>query len=65
MERRITTGNRTPNWVMEALLPHMFDAQMWTFDYLEYVRKRVEAIERGEDPECIEAPAPDATATDA
>ena len=59
VERRLVTGDRSPNAVMAALLPHMFSAQAWTYEYLEYLRKRVEAVQRGEDPEAIEPPPPD------
>lgn len=55
-ERRLSTGDHSPNRVMDSLMPHMFNAQIWTFDYLEYLRKRVEAIEAGQDPERVEPP---------
>lgn len=56
LERRLSTGDRSPNSIMDALSPHMFNAQVWTFEYLEYLRKRTEAVLRCEDPDAVEAP---------
>ena len=56
MERKLSAGDRALNRVMESLLPHMFMAKIWTFEDLEYLRKRVEACAEGRDPDTVEAP---------
>ncbi|MGJ5819083.1 DUF3800 domain-containing protein [Paludibaculum fermentans] len=53
-ERQLQTGQWEVSRVMEPLLPHMFIARTWTFDYLEYLRERVEAEAEGLDPEAVE-----------
>jgi hypothetical protein len=56
LERRLRTGDKCPNLIMQALMPHMFLAQFWPFDYLECLRKRVEAYIEGDDPDGVTLP---------
>lgn len=55
-ERCLATGERNPGPVLEALKEHMFGAKLWTFDFLEYLRERVQAVNKGIDPETIPTP---------
>ena len=52
-ERCITTLERNPGPVLEALREHMFGAKVWSFEFLDYLRRRVEAVVAGVDPESI------------
>lgn len=53
VERSIATGQQLRGSVLEALEEHMFGAKLWSFDYLEHLRKRVEAVSAGTDPDSV------------
>ena len=55
-QRFIKTGIRDAEPTLAALLEHGFGAKMWGFEYLDYLRKRVEAIHNNLDPESVPAP---------
>src|ERR1017187_6934357 len=55
-ERCIATGHHEPGQVLEALHEHMFGAKLWSFEFIDYLRRRVEAVYRGVDPESVSSP---------
>jgi hypothetical protein len=55
-ERYVASGELDPGPVLEALQDHFFGAKLWSFDFLEYVRKRVEAVNSGVDPDTVAMP---------
>ena len=52
----LSTGSKDLGPVLGALEEHMFGAKMWTFDALDYLRKRVEAVNAGNDPDMVPIP---------
>ncbi len=50
-ETLIKSGELKPGRVLEALQEHQFHAKMWDFEHLDYLRRRVEAVNNGIDPE--------------
>jgi hypothetical protein len=55
-EQYVVTGKRDPGPVLVALQDHFFGAKLWSFDSLEYLRKRVEAVNSGVDPDTVPRP---------
>ena len=55
-ERYIDSRQRNLGRVLEALQEHSFGAKLWSLDYLEYLRQRVEAVNRGINPETVPIP---------
>jgi hypothetical protein len=55
-ERSIRTGERNAGPVLSALQHHMFGAKIWSYAFLEYLRRRVEAVNSGIDPDSIPGP---------
>jgi hypothetical protein len=55
-ERYIQTNERDDGPVLSALKNHAFGAKIWSYDFLDYLRKRVEAVNNGSDPELIPEP---------
>jgi hypothetical protein len=53
VERCITRRESNPGPVLAALLEHMFGAKVWSFEFLDYLRRRVEAVISGVDPESV------------
>ena len=54
VQRFLETGDRTPGPVLEALKEHTFGARIWTYEMLDYLRRRVEAVNSGIDPETVD-----------
>ena len=52
-ETLIKSGELKPGRVLEALQEHRFHAKMSSFEYLDYLRRRVEAVNNGIDPETV------------
>ena len=55
-ERCIATEHHEPGPVLGALREHMFGAKLWSFGSIDYLRRRVEAVHRGIDPESVSPP---------
>lgn len=55
-ERYVKTGERLAESPLKELLEHGFGARVWRFDHLDYLRRRVEAVGQGTDPEEIPEP---------
>jgi hypothetical protein len=55
-ERCVATGQRSPGPVLEALREHSFGVKLWSFDFLEHLRMRVEAVNGGIDPDTMTMP---------
>lgn len=56
VEDSLAARRPEPGPVLEAVRKYHFGARLWSFDYLEHLRQRIDAVNSGIDPETLSAP---------